>query len=161
MSVELDDLTLAIEQVLGEVPSDLAVRRLCLQILENCTSVLILDIYFAHEWLCELIIGLHPLLDLSLRPRLLRAKLVAGEGQNPQTIALVRIVHLLVLAIVPIRQASLRGHIDHDDGLCTLNEVAHRLLRLARNPADKNIHKLRCHICVSIYLSFNLKLIIK
>ena len=159
MSKELDELTLAIEQVLGEVPSDLAVRRLCLQVLVEGRSVVTLDVYFAHEWLGELIIGLHPLLDLSLRPRLLRAKLVAREGQNPQAVALVRIVHLLVLAIVPIGQASLRGHIDDDDGLCTLDKVAHGLLRLARNLADKNIHKLRCHICVYLF-HFNLKLII-
>ena len=47
MSKELDELTLAIEQVLGEVPSDLAVRRLCLQVLVEGRSVVTLDVYFA------------------------------------------------------------------------------------------------------------------
>merc|ERR1711997_1298554 len=80
------------------------------------------DVSLAQERESNLVVGVDPLFDLSLRPRLLRTKLVARDREDPQTSSMVRIVHFFVLAIVPIGQASLRCDVDHDNGLCTFNK---------------------------------------
>ena len=146
MGEELDYLALTIEQVLGEVPLDLAIRRLRLQVLEEGRGCVTFDVDFAHAFEANLVVGLDPLLDLSLRPRLLRTKLVARECQNSQTIARVCIVHLLVLAIVPIGQASLRRDVDYDNGLRTLDEGADRHFRFISNPADEALKEFSSHL---------------
>ena len=130
MGEELDNLTLAVEQVLGKVPGDFTIGRLRSQVLEDRAGVVPIDIDLAHDWESDLVVLFDPVLDRGLIIRLLRAKLVAREGQDLQAVCLVGVVHLLVLAIVPIGQASLRGYIDDDDGLGSLGEFSDRALFL-------------------------------
>ena len=145
MGEELDDLALTVEQVLSEVPFDLVIWRLRLQVLVDRRSRVTFDIDFAHEVEANLVVGLDPLLDFSLRLRFLRTELVARECQDSQTIALVCIVHLFVLAIVPIGQASLGCDVDHDNGLRTLDEGADRHFRFFCNLANKALKEFSSH----------------
>ena len=87
MGVELDNLALAVEQVLGEVPCDIAVGRLLLQVLVDWRGILTVDFNLTHERETDLPGRGDPLKDLSLGLGLLRTKLVARECQYAQTIA--------------------------------------------------------------------------
>ena len=64
MGEELDDLTLAIQQILGKIPFDLVVGRLFLQVLVDCRGVITLNIDFAHERETDLVVLGDPVLNL-------------------------------------------------------------------------------------------------
>ena len=61
---ELDDLTLAIEEVLGEVPSNLAIWRLCLEVLVDGGGIVALNIDLAHDRESSLVVRGDKILDL-------------------------------------------------------------------------------------------------
>ena len=73
--------------------------------------------------------------NFSLRPRLLRAELVAGDSNDQETSLLMGVVHLLVLPIV--RGFTSNGsNVENDDGLGTLREFTHWDIRLFGKATD-------------------------
>jgi len=54
---------------------------------------------------------------------LLRAELVAREGEDFQAFVLIVFVNLDQLSVVPFGNTSFRSNVDHKNGLFTVNEI--------------------------------------
>ena len=120
MLIELDDVTLAIDEELGKVPLDLGIGLSSLNELIERACGVSFDITLAEEREVGAIGAGDEIFDLLLGLGLLSAKLVAWVADDLQASATIRIVHFFVLAIVLVGQASLRGHVDNNDGFGTL-----------------------------------------
>ena len=116
MRVELDNITLTIDEVLGEVPLDLRVGRLSIQVLVERADALVFHVRLGQERELDGELRGNPLFDLSLIPGFLRAKLVAGDGENLKSTFTVGTIHLLILTVVLVGETSLGGDVDDDDG---------------------------------------------
>ena len=82
MLEELDNFAVFVEQVLGEVPFDLGIGSQSLQMAEQRADVVAFHIDFAQDWELGTVVTSDPLLDLLLRPWLLRSKLIAWDGKD-------------------------------------------------------------------------------
>ena len=133
MGVELDEVTLSVDEVLGKVPGDLGIGSLSLQVLVDGTGILTLDISLAEEGESNRVVRSDPLVDLLLRPWFLCTELVTGNSEDSESTGLMGGVHLFVLAVVPIRQASLGSNIDHNDGLGTFSKGSNGDILLSVN----------------------------
>ena len=116
MRVELDNITLTIDEVLGEVPLDLRVGRLSIQVLVERADALVFHVRLGQERELDGELRGNPLFDLSLIPGFLRAKLVAADGENLKSTFTVGTIHLLILTVVLVGETSLGGDVDDDDG---------------------------------------------
>ena len=116
MRVELDNITLTIDEVLGEVPLDLRVGRLSIQVLVERADALVFHVRLGQERELGGELRGNPLFDLSLIPGFLRAELVAGDGENLESTFTVGTIHLLILTVVLVGETSLGGDVDDDDG---------------------------------------------
>ena len=140
------DLTLGIDEVLGEVPGDLRVC-LVLQELEEVVSVVTYAVALFEHGELNAVRFSHPVENLSVRVRLLPSELVAGEGENLKAALAVGTVHIDILSVVPVCILSLARDIDDDGGLGTCRPVSHRfrssLSELLRHEAEEG----RSHVC--------------
>ena len=120
--VELNHVAVTIDEVLSKVPLDFGVGHGGRQVLVQRTGIVTFDVAFAQNGERDSKLSLNPLEDLLLGPGLLGTKLVAGVAEDLEASATMRLVHFLVLAIVSLGQASLRGNIDHNDGFGSLGD---------------------------------------
>ena len=135
MNIEFDKVALSIEQVLGEVPVDLVLRRLSLQVSVEGADVVTLDILLGEHWECNTVGSADKFRNLRLRPRLLSTKLVAWHADDEETSLPMGFVHLLVRPIVG-SQTSLGRDVDDDDGLYILLKGAHWNVGLSGETTD-------------------------
>ena len=112
--VELDDVALSVQKILGKVPFDHRVRGLSAKALVNRARVVSNYLHLGEKGELDSKLGTNPLFDLMLGPRLLCAELVAGEGEDLESTLTLGTVHLLVRSVVPLGKASDRGNIDYD-----------------------------------------------
>ena len=82
MSIELDDFTLAIEQILGKVPANVRVRCLLFEVLIKGTGIFSIHIDLGHDWELTAVVLSDPVFDVLLWMGLLTSKLVARESNN-------------------------------------------------------------------------------
>ena len=82
MSIELDDFTLAIEQILGKVPGNVRVRCLLFEVLIEGTGIFSIHVDLGHDWELTAVVLSDPVFDMLLWMGLLTSKLVAREGNN-------------------------------------------------------------------------------
>ena len=121
VSVELNDVTLTIQKVLREVPLDLRVRGLLLEILVDRADVASNNIHFAKERECDSVVGDNPLFDRLLGLGLLGPELVARECKDLESSMTHSTVHLLVRSVVLVSKTSLRGYVYDDERLCSIS----------------------------------------
>ena len=118
MMIELEYVSLAVEQVLGKVPLNLiGLRVVLLQVTIQWALAISLDINFAQKGELDIVGALYPFVDLTLFPGLLFAELIAGTCYDLQAFSATVFIHLLQLMIVGMSQVSFRGYIDGND--CT------------------------------------------
>ena len=141
MGVELDELPLSIEEVLSEVPLNLCIWCLLLEVAVKRGDALTLHVNLAEKWECARVVLSDPVLDLLFRPGFLGAKLVARVSEDAESALPVLVVHLFVLAVVPIRESSLGCNIDDNDRLGPLGEFADPDGVLLSDSPDENIKK--------------------
>ncbi len=141
MFIELDYVTLAIDEELGEVPLDLGIGLGSTDELIERACGVSLDITLAEKREGGAIGASDEILDLLLGLGLLGAKLVAWVADDLQASATIRIVHFLVLAIVLVGQASLRGDVDDNDGFGTLCQGANGDIFGLGDLSHENIEK--------------------
>ena len=135
MNIEFDDVATAVEQVLSEVPGGLVLGSLTLQVRVQRTDAVALDVLLVEDGEGDTIGAGHELRNFSLGPRLFRAELIAGDGNDQETSLLMGVVHLLVRPIV-MGQTSNGGNVDDDDGLGTLREFTHLDIRVFSKTTD-------------------------
>ena len=71
----------------------------------------------------------------------MHAELVAGHGKDSESTFTVGTIQALVLAIVLVCRSSIRGDVDHDDGLGTGEKYRHGLFLLFCDSADENVEE--------------------
>ena len=143
--VKLDNFTVLVEKVLGEVPSDLSVRSLSSKVLVQWTHILPLDVRLAQNGEEKRVLAGKPAFDFLLRPGLLATKLVARVGKDLQSSLSIILVHLLVLTVMLVGEASHTRHVDHDDGLRTISQIPYRHFLLFSDAAHQNLKKGSTH----------------
>eukprot|EP00354_Favella_ehrenbergii_P009131 CAMPEP_0170469166 /NCGR_PEP_ID=MMETSP0123-20130129/12090_1 /TAXON_ID=182087 /ORGANISM="Favella ehrenbergii, Strain Fehren 1" /LENGTH=146 /DNA_ID=CAMNT_0010735951 /DNA_START=347 /DNA_END=784 /DNA_ORIENTATION=+ len=124
MRRELHDVAVLVDEVLEEVPLDIVVRALILQVLVKVAHGVALDINFGEDGELDTELRRDPILDFLLVPGLLRAELVAGVGQDLEASRTVLVVHGFVRAVVRLSDTSLGGDVDNEDGLRIDSEVS-------------------------------------
>ena len=120
MMEELNEVSLSIQKVLGEVPLDLRVRGLLFQILIHRADVVSDNFHLAHERECNSVCGENPLFNGFFTLRLLVFKLVAGESEDLESTLTHSTIHTLICSIVLVRKTSLRGYVYDDDRFCSV-----------------------------------------
>ena len=145
VSVELDHFSVLVDEELGEVPLDLGIGSLRGKAGIQRADVLALDVNLGKHWELDSVVACNPVLDLRLGPGLLRTKLVAWVRQDLQSSASIRLVHLLVLAVMLVGEASLAGHVDHDDGLRTISQVANSYFIFFSDATHRDVEKGSAH----------------
>src|SRR5438045_4189871 len=129
--VTLDDLAIAVDQELGEVPLDRLgaeqTRLRFLEVLIKRRGIGPIHVDLGEQWEGDAVVDLAELRDLVLRPRLLRAELIAGKAEYFEPAR----VHLFVQRLEPLvlrREAAFAVDV-HDQQHLVL--VAVELLWLA------------------------------
>ena len=141
MFVELRCFTLCIDQILSKVPLDFTFRKLLFEVLVDGVGTFTNTFCLFKNWELSLVVFLHPSLDLLARFRFLCSKLVARHSNDLETTAVIFIVHLFVLAVVPIRVFSLRGNID-ENGNFALSHQFFQTTCLTTNFRDLAVKQL-------------------
>lgn len=116
--VVLDNLTIAVDEELGEVPRDVAAvqLRVLAHVLVHWHAVWSVDLDLLEKWERDVVLG-NELLDLRSILWLLLAELVAWNSIDFQALVLVLFVKTLQLSVVAISQTSFRGDVDEEKRL--------------------------------------------
>ena len=107
MGAKTNYVAIFVYEVLEEVPLDLVIRSLFLQVFIQVADTISLDIDLAEKGELDSELLVDPVFDSLFFPGLLCTKLVAGAGQNPQASRTVGSVHGLVRLIVRLGHSSL------------------------------------------------------
>ena len=145
---KLNDIAIAVHEVLEEVPLDLIVGALSLHVGVEGASVVALDIDLAEEWEVDSESRSDPIVDLLFLPGLLGTELIARAGQDLEASRTISIMHSLVLAVVRLSDTSLGSDVDDNDGLRTLCKVANGNFLGAADALNEDVKewRLACHI---------------
>ena len=87
-------------------------------------SVRSIDVNLGEHWELHAVLGRCKRLDLLIRAWFLPVELIAGEGQNLQTLFFELLVELNHFAVVPVREASLGRDIDDHNTFFILAKFA-------------------------------------
>ena len=139
MGEELDDTSLTIKEVLCEVPGDLRVGGLLLEVSVDSADAITLDVALAEQGEPDCVVLGNPVTDLCLWPRLLSTELVAGVANDCKATCAKLLMHFFVLAVVAVSETSLGGHVDNDDGSGVLTHLAKRDFLLFSDLADRDV----------------------
>ena len=141
MGAKTNYVAIFVYKVLEEVPLDLVIRSLLLQVFVKVADTVSLDIDLAEKGELDSELLVDPVFDFLLFPGLLRTKLVAGAGQNPQASRTVGSVHGLVRLVVRLGHSSLGGNVDNENRLCIGSEFANWDGRLLSDAADHDVEE--------------------
>ena len=141
MGAKTNYVAIFVYEVLEEVPLDIVIRSLFLQVFVQVAGTISLDIDLAEKGELDSELLVDPVFDLLLFPGLLCTKLVAGAGQNPKASRTVGSVHCLVRLVVRLGHSSLGGNVDNENSLCIGSEFANWDGRLLSDAADRDVEE--------------------
>lgn len=135
--VVLDDLAVAVDEELGEVPRDVAAvqLRVLAHVLVHWHAAWSVDRNLLEEWERHVVLG-DELLDGRSILWLLTAELVAWNSVDFQALVLVLFVKSLQLLVVAIGQTSERGDVDEEKRLFVFSVLSDCAQALAIDVID-------------------------